>query len=102
MNIRMLTIAVFGAAVALTGAVSQASAAPERFCERYAREAVRQNDEARRHRSCEDRLRDPARWQSDFRHHYDWCRGVSEAEANRETEIRARVLRECMRERHGY
>jgi hypothetical protein len=97
----MLAIAAVGAAAALTGAVTTASAAPPAFCERYAHEAVRQNDVARSHPRCADRLRDPVRWQSDYRRHYDWCRNVSEAEANRETAIRNDVLRECMRERRG-
>lgn len=61
-------------------------------CERYARMAVAQNEENLRRRCGYT----GARWQSDFRGHYEWCMaGSNHRLAERENAARDRELRRC-------
>lgn len=71
---------------------TQLFAASQEYCERYARHALEQFEVAKGER-CEN-LNFPV-WSMDFSHHYDWCLGVPEAEAERGNELRVSVLREC-------
>ncbi|MCU7937626.1 MAG: hypothetical protein KZQ99_22700 [Candidatus Thiodiazotropha sp. (ex Dulcina madagascariensis)] len=67
-------------------------AADHGFCEAYARQALTQFEEAQGE-GCEN-LNYPV-WSMDFRHHYDWCRTVSRAQAEKGDEQRVDVLRQC-------
>lgn len=89
---------VLSAALFMTAtvAVSAAQAAGEEFCRDYARAAVRQVRGAESHRRCEFRVEDnPARWSTDWRTHFDWCRGVSREQAENERDARTRALEHC-------
>jgi hypothetical protein len=93
---RFLFSAVIIAITSTFGAISTAQAADEFFCKDYARTAINQLRDAERHRRCDRaRERDPARWQPDFRAHYDWCRNVSRKEADFERNERRNALELC-------
>jgi hypothetical protein len=73
---------------------SEAAAA----CERYAAVAVRQNEENLK-RGCD--FTGP-RWQSEARYHVAWClEADNRQQADRETEARARALKQCARADQG-
>jgi len=81
-----------------TGVFSTAQAADHEFCEDYARAAVNQFRDAERHERCDGfRRRDPARWQPDYRAHYEWCRSVHREQAWDERDRRKHALDECVR-----
>jgi hypothetical protein len=95
------TLSVALAAACLTfGAYGAAHAAGDGFCRDYARAAVNQVRGAMAHYRCDWRTdRDPARWSTDWRVHYDWCRGVSRDQASDEREARRNALEHCARGR---
>ena len=64
----------------------------DEFCQGYANKALEQFATGRE-AGCKD-LNFPV-WSTDFKHHYDWCRTVSEAEANKGAEQRVGVLETC-------
>jgi len=98
MSNRILSVAASIAILASVGVLSTAQAADERFCEEYAKAAVNQFHGAERHERCDGfRRRDQARWQPDFRAHYDWCRSVRREQALDERDARTRALDECAR-----
>jgi hypothetical protein len=89
---------LISAAAFIALASTYAQAADEQFCKDYARTAVAQFHEAEEHDRCDAfRRRDPARWQPDFRAHYDWCRNVHRDDANIERSERSRALEHCVR-----
>ncbi len=91
---KKLTLAL--SAALLLAAAGSAQAAGEGFCRDYARAAVNQVRGAEHHGRCDLRMdRDPARWSTDFRTHFDWCRGVSRDQADSEREARTRALEHC-------
>ena len=87
-------------AAIVTGAVlspaPSAHAADPRFCRSYAKGAVKQAHLAVSSADCQAKA-DQSRWSTDDRVHYEWCRGVSLAEAERERAARTTHLRECRR-----
>jgi hypothetical protein len=90
----------FAAVVALPALLPSvvAQAADEPFCKEYAKVAVDQARDAERHERCDGpRHHDPARWQTDFRGHYDWCRGAHREDADAERAERDRTLDRCAR-----
>ena len=94
----MLKRVFFVAAAVVVMASSTVRAADEGFCKEYARVAVDQARDAEEHGRC-DRARheNPARWQRDFRGHYDWCRGARRDDADAERADRSRTLDHCAR-----
>jgi hypothetical protein len=84
------------AAAVVVLASSSVQAADEEFCKEYARAAIAQLHEAENHERCDAfRRRDPARWQPDFRAHYEWCRNVRRDDAIIERSERSRALDHC-------
>ncbi|MFI0415150.1 MAG: hypothetical protein ACH255_13545 [Candidatus Thiodiazotropha sp.] len=74
-----------------TGA-SDTPTAGHAFCETYARDALDQFQVAKGE-GCKDL--NPPVWSMDFKHHYDWCRKVPQATAEKGNEQRVDVLRAC-------
>jgi len=94
--LKSLRIAVLGAAlISVSGLAVSARAADPDFCRDYARSAVNQYREAQEHHRCMDRIHDFSRWSSDWRHHYEWCVGVSRQDAWSERRLREKVLDQC-------
>jgi hypothetical protein len=92
MNHRL--ICALAAGVAL-GVASSASAANPEFCSDYARAAVNQVRGAMNNGPrCMNRMQGP-RWSSDWRVHFNWCRGVSREQAWSERDARTETLRSC-------
>jgi hypothetical protein len=94
---KTLCLALAAACLA-TGALAAgpAQAADRQFCQDYARAAVNQVRAADSHRRCEWRTdNNPTRWSPDWREHFEWCRGVSRAEAGDERMARKRALEHC-------
>jgi hypothetical protein len=83
--------------LAASGVAVSARAASPDFCRDYARAATTQYREAAEHRRCADQVQDSARWSPDFRHHFDWCRGVDRDQAQTERDARTQVLNDCAR-----
>jgi len=79
---------------ALTLGAPVAQAAPPDFCRDYARSAVEQTHRGFSIPYCA-RGMNGGRWSEDFRGHFDWCRGVSFEDADREREARHRYLERC-------
>ena len=79
-----------GAAV-LVSQVPVAHAAPESYCQYYARTGVSQNAENNR-RGCGN---SGAMWHSDFNNHLTWCRHVSQDEAESHIAVRRQALQRC-------
>ena len=71
---------------------TQVLAASNEFCDRYARQALEILKVAKGE-GCTN-LNFPV-WSMDYKHHYNWCRNVSEAEANKGSEQRASLLGQC-------
>ena len=58
-------------------------AAPQGFCDGYARNALSQTEERREHqRECGWVNPKNPRWNGDYEHHYQWCLGASKAQAD--------------------
>jgi hypothetical protein len=88
-----------GVVLVIAGAATSASAADPGFCRGYARAAERQVRGAEEHRRCFERIdNNPARWTTDYRAHFDWCRGVSREQADAERDARRRTLERCAHE----
>ena len=96
---KTLSIALAAAFVMIAaGALGPARAADREFCRDYARAALNQVRGASSHERCEWRMdRNETRWSSDYRVHFDWCRGVSRDQAQDEREARRRALEHCAR-----
>jgi hypothetical protein len=95
-----LLSAALAAALVLGAAAGSAKAADREFCRDYARAAVNQTRGAMSHERCEWRTeRDRARWSTDFRVHFDWCRSVSREQADAERDARRHALERCARGR---
>ena len=93
-----LTLALCAAtAVAVVGLSSTARAADPDFCRDYARAAADQYRQATAHHRCMDQIDNYARWSPDWRHHYNWCLGVSRDQAWGERNARRDILNECAR-----
>src|SRR5579862_7654597 len=85
--------------VVAAGAATSARAADRDFCRDYARAAVNQVRGAMSHGRCRFRAENnPARWSTDFRVHFDWCRGVSRDQAEDERDARRHILDRCARD----
>ena len=97
MSNRLLFGAVAVAILVSSDAISPAQAADDAFCKDYARAAVNQYRSATSHDRCAGFLRDEARWQANWRAHYDWCRGVRRDEAWAERNARKRAIEQCTR-----
>lgn len=83
---RMMLISVV--ALMGTAVTSTAMAAPEQFCEAYARIAVNQAHQAQNQGlACTG-----FRWHNWYDGHYQWCRSTSKAAAQSETFVRRRAL----------
>ncbi|MDR3482699.1 MAG: hypothetical protein P4L91_18530 [Burkholderiaceae bacterium] len=97
-GVKMFKRVFFAVATIAVLTSSTVRAADERFCRDYARVAVDQAHRAERHGRCDRARREnPARWQGDFRGHYDWCRGVHRDNAEAERAERDRTLDYCAR-----
>ena len=94
MSKSLIAAAACGAALVL--AASSASAERPEFCRDYARAALTQVRIALHHPRCDWRMEhNPARWSSDYRAHFDWCRGASRDQAMSERDARTRMLERC-------
>ena len=90
-------IAAVGGVVFVFAATSASAANPE-FCRDYAHTALNQVHAAMSHPRCDWRTdRNPSRWSTDFRHHFEWCRGASRDEADAERLARRNALDHCAR-----
>ncbi len=69
-------------------------AAPPDFCRDYARSAVDQARFGYSQRFCAEGM-GGARWNSDWRAHYEWCRGAPYEAVERERSIRHHYLERC-------
>jgi len=94
---KRLAITILGIVLALPMIPVAARAADEDFCHDYAEAALRQVHELHEIPYCDRDVRDWARWSDDFHRHFDWCRGVSREEADRERDIRSHHIEECRR-----
>ncbi len=93
---KSLLTAACGAA--LVFAATSASAASPEFCRDYAHAALNQVRAAMSHPRCDWRTdRDPSRWSTDWRRHFDWCRGASRDRAEDERLARRNTLDHCAR-----
>jgi len=78
------------------GAATPASAASDGFCRDYAQTAVREVHAAFDSPRCQGAVQqNPARWNPDYHAHYDWCRGSSKRDTDRESGARRAVLDDC-------
>ena len=84
-----------GAAIILPAVLAPmaAQAAPEGFCRDYATAAVRQVEAARSVPACNRGT--GARWTTDFKVHFDWCRGAAPEAVEAERGARTNWLRSC-------
>ncbi len=78
----------------LVAAVTEARAADPAFCRPYSQAALNQVRGGLSNPRCAAGLRG-ARWSSDFAVHYQWCLGVSYADAGSERDARTNYLRGC-------
>ena len=90
-----------------SGGAYTAQAADPDFCHDYARQAVIQFNRSLEHHRCgrmivaqriadhRSEADDAARWSADYRHHYDWCRGVDRDKARSEGIGRLDILSAC-------
>ena len=84
------TSIVAALAVAAFGVASTAArAADHAFCDNYAKTAIQQYLDAKKRNLPNT---DPPVWSPDYYFHYNWCRGVPEANAQSGTRMRAQVL----------
>lgn len=83
------------ASFALTcAAMSQARAADPAFCRQYSQASLNQVRGALADPRCAVALQG-SRWSTDFSTHYQWCLGVSYADAGVERDARTKYLRGC-------
>jgi hypothetical protein len=91
-------ILAFSAVLGVAVAAGSVQAAEPGFCRDYARAAANQARDAHAHPRCREAIeRDPARWQLDFRGHYDWCIAHSRRDADAERGARTETLEHCAR-----
>jgi hypothetical protein len=91
----LLIVAACGAVL---GFAASANAANPEFCRDYSRAAVRQVRVALNHPRCDWRVdRNPTRWSTDWRVHFDWCRNVDRYQADAERDSRRATLDRCAR-----
>ena len=79
----------------VAGLATAASAADKEFCHDYANAAMRQVRVALNNRRCTFRVDNETRWSTDYRTHFEWCRGVGRDQANSERDARRRILDHC-------
>ncbi len=84
-------LAVSAAAFA---AMSQAHAADPAFCRQYSHAAINQVRGGLADPRCATGMQG-SRWSTDFSVHYQWCLGVSYADAGVERDARTKYLRGC-------
>ena len=78
------------------GSAQSVQAADDAFCKDYAQAAAKQFLAAEKHERCEGYLREaPDRWNNNFKHHYEWCRGASRDAAWAERNHRKAALEKC-------
>jgi len=87
----MIRITIFAIGVMSLGTLP-VQAASEMFCTAYANKALEQF-KIGKEVGCKD-LNYPV-WSSDFNHHYNWCRTVLEADANKGGQQRIDMLEAC-------
>lgn len=86
-----------GALVAAIGLSGPVRAADSGFCHDYADEAMHQVRAAYDSGRCQFAIdRDPPRWNPDYHAHFDWCRGTSRKDVNRERDARSDILDHCL------
>lgn len=88
--VTVATLLATGVAVSVPQ-VPAAHAAPEPYCQAYARTAIAQNAENIR-RGCGNQTYE---WHSNHYNHLNWCRHVSVAEAESHIAARSAALRRC-------
>lgn len=94
-------VSVLSASLLCAAITPIAQAADHEFCKDYAEAAIRQLHHAEHHDRCHRYIREnPARWQDNFKGHYDWCRGVSRDQAWGERNARSGALHECGEREH--
>lgn len=94
--IRSLFGAMVAAILATAGSALPAQAADDSFCKDYAQVAAKQFLAAEKHERCEAYLREaPDRWNNNYKHHYEWCRGVNRDAAWAERNHRKHDLEKC-------
>ena len=92
-NFKSVRIVLAASALILSTAAAAEAAGPE-FCEAYAHAAENQVRGGFSHASCAGGMRG-ARWATEYRVHYEWCRQVSPGEAEAERDARTAYLRAC-------
>jgi hypothetical protein len=75
-------------------AMTEARAADPAFCRQYSNAALNQVRGGLANPRCAAGLQG-SRWSSDFSVHYQWCLGVSYADAGTERDARTKYLRGC-------
>lgn len=86
-----------GLLAAILWAPHGADAAGQHFCERYSRDAHAQVTQAYQHSVCSHDLHG-TRWARQRRDHFEWCRGVTDSDAQQEFDARALHLSHCIRQ----
>jgi hypothetical protein len=86
-----LVLALFALTFA---AVSEAHAADPAFCRQYSHAALNQVHGGLANPRCATGMQG-SRWSTDFSVHYQWCLGVSYADAGVERDARTKYLRGC-------
>jgi hypothetical protein len=86
-----LVLAVFALSVA---AITEARAADPAFCRQYSHAALNQVQAGLANPRCAAGMQG-SRWSTDFSVHYQWCLGVSYADAGVERDARTNYLRGC-------
>jgi len=86
-----LVLAVFAL---ILSAVTAARAADPAFCRQYSHAALNQVHGALANPRCAAAMQG-SRWSTDFSIHYQWCLGVSYADAGVERDARTTYLRGC-------
>jgi len=94
MTKRRLAGLVLALSVASLAAMTEARAADPAFCRQYSQAAINQVRGGLANPRCAAGLQG-SRWSSDFSVHYQWCLGVSYADAGGVRDARTRYLRSC-------
>jgi hypothetical protein len=75
-------------------AITEARAADPAFCRQYSQAAINQVRGGLANPRCGAGMQG-SRWSTDFSVHYQWCLGVSYADAGAERDVRTKYLRGC-------
>ena len=94
MTERLLAGLVLAVCAATLAAMSEARAADPAFCRQYSHAALNQVRDGLGDPRCAAALQG-SRWSTDFSIHYQWCLGVSYADAGAERDARTKYLRGC-------